>query len=250
MSAERPHIFLENLMSACGETQASLAGVVPGMTQDRLSKSLRGFRRFQPDEGFAIVRHFQHAHGVSQDKVRGLLADLFPGQAGFDDLEEIYRLAVEGVRGVTARPDARGVPPMAERDYVAIPYLKIEGSSGRGVEVADEARGAPVVLQRDFAREIAAGDVSGVFGLKNHGQSNTPRLNHNDLVLIDTKQKNIAGGRIFAVRVGGELFFKRVIPDGPERLILRSENPDYDDVPVPREEVEIIGRVIWVGQIL
>jgi phage repressor protein C with HTH and peptisase S24 domain len=65
-----------------------------------------------------------------------------------------------------------------------------------------------------------------------------------DIVLINRDETSVIDGKIYALRIGEELYIKRLqkIPGGT--LKLQSENPDYEDVTVPvNEDVEIIGRV-------
>lgn len=69
---------------------------------------------------------------------------------------------------------------------------------------------------------------------------------------IDTTQKNIVSGEIYAVHIPFEgISLKRVFLDGDnQRLVLRAENKLHPDqfVPLDKHFDRVIGSIAWVMQ--
>lgn len=81
------------------------------------------------------------------------------------------------------------------------------------------------------------------------GRSMEPKLEDWDTVLIDTSQAEIIDGEIYAVCLHDEFFIKTVqrIAGG---VLLKSENPDFENIEVRGEELSalsIIGKKVWRG---
>ena len=79
-----------------------------------------------------------------------------------------------------------------------------------------------------------------------------PLINKGAYVGIDTSQKNVVSGEVYAVYAPFEgLSLKRVFLDADnERLIMRSENPAHPEqyAPLDKRAERMMGRVIWVIQ--
>ena len=77
-----------------------------------------------------------------------------------------------------------------------------------------------------------------------------PELKHGDTVMVDTSQKDILAGSIYAVGIDDTIMVKR-IEKHPGKLVLRSENKDYEPVYLSRNEMDsfrIIGKVVWISR--
>lgn len=84
------------------------------------------------------------------------------------------------------------------------------------------------------------------------GDSMSPEIRDEDLVLIDQSQTDIRLGRIFAVGFEDAIYLKR-IDKLPGKILLKSVNPDYAPVEISTEGQEaesfrVIGQVLWVGR--
>jgi len=80
------------------------------------------------------------------------------------------------------------------------------------------------------------------------GNSMEPELKDGDTVLIDMAQKAILAGAIYAVGLDDTILVKR-LEKRPDKLVLFSDNKDYDPIYLERIEmsnVRIIGKVIWI----
>lgn len=131
-----------------------------------------------------------------------------------------------------------------EETYVRIPEYDINFSAGPGSILFEETDAITTVSYREdwFIKEQL--DPKQCVRAKIQGTSMQGVLWHGDTVLINRAEVSVTDGKIYALRIGNELYIKRLqkIPGGT--LKLQSENPDYDDVIVnENDEVEIIGRI-------
>ncbi len=77
-----------------------------------------------------------------------------------------------------------------------------------------------------------------------------PELKHGDTVMIDTSQKDILAGSISAVGIDDTIMVKR-IEKHPGKLVLRSDNKDYEPIYLSPDEMDsfrIIGKVVWISR--
>ncbi|MBE0367147.1 helix-turn-helix transcriptional regulator [Pseudoalteromonas aurantia] len=83
------------------------------------------------------------------------------------------------------------------------------------------------------------------------GDSMEPTIHNNNTILVDLSDKKLSEGLIYVVRLGEELYAKRLQQyiDGSVRLI--SDNKEYVEQHVQAHELdqlEIIGKVVWIGK--
>jgi phage repressor protein C with HTH and peptisase S24 domain len=83
------------------------------------------------------------------------------------------------------------------------------------------------------------------------GDSMEPTIHNNNTILVDLSDKKLSEGLIYVVRLGEELYAKRLQQyiDGSVRLI--SDNKEYVEQHVQAhelEQLEIIGKVVWIGK--
>ncbi|OQX33933.1 MAG: hypothetical protein B0D91_13400 [Oceanospirillales bacterium LUC14_002_19_P2] len=72
-----------------------------------------------------------------------------------------------------------------------------------------------------------------------------PTFNTDDQLLID--QKSTDGNGLFLIRIDGQLYVQRLqyLPGVGVQVI--SDNPNYQNYQVAPDQLEIIGRVVWIG---
>ena len=147
------------------------------------------------------------------------------------------------------------------------------GAAAGQVVPDDEAMAAGLVLVPKVKARLSAGGgsfetnggVSGLFAFRAQwirskgkagqmvlmevaGDSMEPVICDNDTVLIDQSQTEVLSGKVYAVGIDETVVIKRV-DVAPGKLLLKSENKDYEPIEVPVGEdagsVRIIGRVVW-----
>lgn len=130
-------------------------------------------------------------------------------------------------------------------EFKYIPKKAARLSAGNGSFECDENITDYLCFQKKWlARKGSANDM---VAMEVFGQSMEPVIREGDTVLIDQSQKNILAGAIYAVGVEDTILVKRV-EKHPNKLVLCSDNRDYDPIYLKRDEadrVRIVGKVIW-----
>ena len=95
------------------------------------------------------------------------------------------------------------------------------------------------------------GPPEGKFLLGVVGDSMSPTINNGDTVMLDTSATHIFDGNIYALRMDSTIMIKRLalLPDDKVRLISDNKT-EYDPVDADREDVYVLGRVVWFARTL
>ncbi len=72
-----------------------------------------------------------------------------------------------------------------------------------------------------------------------------PLLRSGDEIFVDRTRRT--GEGVFVVRIGDALHVKQIQASAPGRIALVSANDAYAPIELARDEVEVIGRVVWKG---
>lgn len=92
-------------------------------------------------------------------------------------------------------------------------------------------------------------DATHMAGLYMTGNSMEPTITNGDTVLINITQRDIIDGDLYAVRSHDSVLIKRVQNSLDGHLHLISDNPIFKSVIVDRNEIDILGRVVWRGSL-
>lgn len=140
-------------------------------------------------------------------------------------------------------------------DEVEVPFLKdIELACGTGRVSSDDHNGFKLRFSKATLRRVGANsDGSGVICFPAAGDSMEPIIPDGTTVAVDTNNKRIVDGKIYAIAQpgAGDEKLKRIKqlyrqPGG--RLTIRSFN--REDEEAQESDVEIIGRVFWYSVLL
>jgi phage repressor protein C with HTH and peptisase S24 domain len=138
-------------------------------------------------------------------------------------------------------------------DFVFIDrYRSAAHSAGPG-EVADEGDGEvdQIVFREDWLRS-KGWNPRHLKAAPARGRSMEPRIQDGDLLLIDTSDKEVKSGRIYAFWQERSRRVKRLFVGVDKSLRIRSDNPapQFAEELVPTnktDQIEIIGRVVWAA---
>lgn len=150
--------------------------------------------------------------------------------------------------GVDAWDDDTPLPD----DEVEVPFLKdIELAAGNGRLVADDYNGFKLRFSKATLRRVGANtDGSGVVCFPASGNSMEPVIPDGATVAVDTDNKRIVDGEIYAINQNELKRIKQLYRKPGGKLIIRSFNRDeYDDEEADEANVEIIGFVFWYSVI-
>ena len=182
--------------------------------------------------------------GITQAKNKGTVPDKW--------ILELYRKY-----GIN--PDwietGKGKMFIAERDgsvvvpeYRSAPHVKARLCAGDGSFEVDENINDYWMFRADSLNR--KGSSSYMILIDIYGTSMEPELKHGDTVMIDTSQQDILAGSIYAVGIEDTIMVKR-IEKHPGKLVIRSDNKDYEPVYLSRNEMDgfrIIGKIVWISR--
>jgi phage repressor protein C with HTH and peptisase S24 domain len=147
------------------------------------------------------------------------------------------------------RPVEPDLPVTLPDDIEMIREIDIRFGMGDGQFAEEFPEVGQFPFNRGFRRALTSAPVESLFVARGDGDSMMPTLINDDMVLIDQTQKEIRqSDRIWALRIEDAGLIKRVrvVPGGGYELL--SDNPMIPPQPVSREQIAVIGRVIWVGR--
>ena len=134
-------------------------------------------------------------------------------------------------------------------DFAYIPLRAARPKCGPG----GEQTSGDIVTWMAFRREwlYRRGNASKMSLFKVVGDSMSPTLENNDLILVDESQRDPIEGCLFLVLVNGQLMVKRVSMR-PDVIEFISDNPQYTRIQISAKDassqVILFGRVLWVGR--
>lgn len=132
-------------------------------------------------------------------------------------------------------------------DEVEVPFLKdIEFACGDGRVHCEDHNGFKLRFSKATLRRVGANsDGSGVLCFPASGDSMEPVIPDGATVAVDTGNKRIIDGELYAINQGELKRIKQLYRKPGGKLLIRSINRDYEDEEAEESEVEIIGFVFW-----
>ncbi len=130
-------------------------------------------------------------------------------------------------------------------DFKSIPKVAARLSAGTGSFECEDNVTDYLSFQTQWLAQ--KGSANNMVAMEVFGQSMEPVIKEGDTVLIDQSQSQIIAGAIYAVGVEDTILVKR-LEKHPNRLVLCSDNKDYEPIYLHRDETDtfrIIGKVIW-----
>lgn len=147
-------------------------------------------------------------------------------------------------QSIATRFAAAGDAERGDDNYIAIPRLPLDASAGPGRLGSQEIPYDSIKFSRRWLREMGL-EGADLSAIRVEGDSMEPELRSGDEIFVDRNKR--VGEGIFVVRIGDALHVKQVRASAPGTIALISANEAYAPLELPREEVEVIGRVVWKG---
>lgn len=85
-----------------------------------------------------------------------------------------------------------------------------------------------------------------VIGVK--GESMDPTIKDDDVVMLDTSKTSLDYDGLFVLRFGDALHVKRVGRASDGDVMIISDNSAYPPSKMAREDIHVVGKVIWLGK--
>ena len=133
-------------------------------------------------------------------------------------------------------------------DLVFVEKVKAKPRAGvGGLETDNEHDGYYSFHSSFIARKGGTAKTMRIFEVA--GDSMSPTLDDGDMIMVNTAETDIRTGRIYLLRIGDELMVKRLETRPGGKMLIRSDNERYEDIPVDLGDessgVEIFGRMVW-----
>ena len=135
-------------------------------------------------------------------------------------------------------------------EYILTPGYHVSVSTGHSALNDDAPIGRQLAFRREWInhRNLNPSSLAVVFA---KGDSMEPTIHSGNTLLVDISDTNLTDGSIFVLRVGENLFAKRLQQRFDGTIELLSDNKEYPAQLVKPDELEqlaIIGKVVWIGK--
>lgn len=142
-----------------------------------------------------------------------------------------------------------------QSDCINIPvWSGVHASMGYGVTVYDEKQTGTYAISRKLANDLGISfNASEIIFAS--GDSMLPTIEGGDSLLVDLNKKAIYDGKIYCVRIDGQLYAKRLQKIPPSTVkVISDNNSKYDPFYVDFSKTidydfEIIGEIRWWGRV-
>jgi phage repressor protein C with HTH and peptisase S24 domain len=139
--------------------------------------------------------------------------------------------------------------PYGERgDFVLVRPVGHEIRIGTGEKDTEKNTKEKYAFHREWLQ--SKGDLEDLLLFEVRGDSMEPTITDGDVVLMDSSRKQLVVGNIYALRIEKTVVVKRLQPVGARRIEVMSDNKLYDsyEIDLGKEDIEILGQVIWIGR--
>lgn len=109
-----------------------------------------------------------------------------------------------------------------------------------------------IKLRRHYVEETLNTKEENLLATHIKGDSMQPKLNPNDLIILDRSRCGIQEGYLYAVRINQDIYIKQLSPRPNNRLMLLSLNRNYPpfEVSTDSPDFEIIGTAVTLSRTL
>jgi len=120
-------------------------------------------------------------------------------------------------------------------------------SAGPGLAPTDEVD-FQLAFRNDWLEKH--GGVNQLMVIQVEGDSMTPELRENDVVLINKNIKAVSlGGGIYAIKWNDKILVKRLqVNPQTGSVLIKSDNPTYETMETNLDDIEVVGKIIWYGR--
>jgi phage repressor protein C with HTH and peptisase S24 domain len=137
-------------------------------------------------------------------------------------------------------------------EFALVRRLGVRLSAGNGhehVQVFPDQERPPVAFRADWIRKMGL-RPSSLASMTADGTSMEPRIQHGDAMVVNTAQKDVVDGKVYALWYDGGERVKRLyrLPGGGLRIA--SDNPAFAPIDLQHDSLEhvtILGRVVHVA---
>ncbi len=141
--------------------------------------------------------------------------------------------------------------PVELNDFVFIPRYDVKAAAGAGESIDNSTPQFTMAFRSYWIKNYINASPENLSVIEVTGDSMEGLLNERDTILVN-HAKNQAGNGIYVLRIGNDLIVKRTQTLPNKRLLISSANEAYApfelDLNDPSSDVQIIGKVEWLGR--
>ena len=120
---------------------------------------------------------------------------------------------------------------------------------GDGTNLDEYIEETTIDFDANLLRVITASPANKIVVADGIGDSMMPTLLDSDMIVIDMHQNQLdKWDRIWAMSLQGAGAVKRLGPAEKGMVEVISDNPGIPNKTVPREDIRIVGRIVWSGR--
>lgn len=197
--------------------------------------------------GNQSARSFAQAAGMGDSTLRAILNGAMPRLDNLLRIAEAANVSVEWL--ATGKAPSKSNSQF-EEEFALIPGYNVQVAAGHGSIARDEAPSRELAFRRKWLRfrEFNENDLALVFA---KGDSMEPTIADNETLMVDTSERRLRDGHIYVIRNGDHLLVKRIQTLWNDGVQLLSDNKEYPPQEIPSSDLanlEVIGKVLWVGK--
>lgn len=173
-----------------------------------------------------------------------------------NDPDHQFRLSISTLERIKAAtmidysPEQLG-KEIAPVDQAAqlVPVYDVAASAGYGSVVEGETILYNMGFDQQFLRQMTPAKPSELAIIRVRGHSMEPTLNDDDQVMVDRSKRNLSYDGLFVLRFDDALHVKRIGRSAQRgHVLVISDHPAYPTLDMPAAEIDVIGRILWVGR--
>lgn len=137
-----------------------------------------------------------------------------------------------------------------EDAFVSVKRIKVTGSAGGGAMNGDEKAGEPIAFRKDWLKAHVGVSADSLSVIQARGDSMEPTIRDGALILVNHSIERIENDGIYALAIDGDLYIKRIQKAFNGGLIIKSDNPAYEDQLIKKPEthdIKIVGLIKWAA---
>ena len=186
--------------------------------------------------GWRVPTYLGHENGA-----RGFSAETAATYA------RAFRVSPEWI--LFGRDGGEAEPALPPADETLVPVYDVAASAGNGTHVEGEEVICNMAFDRSFLKRMTDAQARDLAIIRVKGHSMEPTLLDDDHVLVDRTKANLSFDGLFVLRFDDALHVKRIGRSAKRgHVMVISDHPAYPDLDMPKEDLDVIGRVLWVGR--
>lgn len=193
---------------------------------------------------------------------RGVRMEFRPPQSILSNIQKFLKenpgffSKVKGSSERTVQQKAHPVKPPAHLsqsmdDFVLVPRYDVRGSAGHGSVIHSEQIVDYLAFRKDWVKKTLGVTERDLLLISVKGDSMEPTLSNDDLILVNIRKGRIEDNAVYVLQHDGDLLVKRIQRKIDGAVIVKSDNPLYEQEVLDSSKAEslhVLGRVVWYGR--